>query len=170
MKMLLDIEEIPKVVLFCHHRSVMDALNEQLKDYGVVMVRGGIGPKRQQNAIDQFVENPAIRVFMGQLDAAGFGIDGLQGVCSRAVIAEPAWTPGTNEQAIDRLHRIGQHENVIATFLVVEGSLDEYVLASVLDKAQIIHSSLDRSLVGDITADLAAFDLRQLERSLEQIQ
>ncbi len=144
MKHLLDTVEIPKVVLFCHHRSVMDELYIELSKYNVVQVRGGMGALAKEESIKGFINNPKVRIFMGQLDAAGFGIDGLQSVATRVVFGEPAWTPGTNEQAVDRLHRIGQHENVIAEFLVVEGSLDEKILATVLEKTLVIHDSLDR--------------------------
>jgi len=144
MKYLLEIEELPKIVMFSHHKEVMDQLAHELSAYGIVQVRGGMGANAKQASVDAFVQNPRVRVFSGQLDAAGFGIDGLQDVCQRVVFAEPAWTPGTNEQAADRIHRIGQHGNVLAQFLIVEGSLDERVLAAVLNKAHTIHDSLDK--------------------------
>jgi SWI/SNF-related matrix-associated actin-dependent regulator 1 of chromatin subfamily A len=144
MRYLLDIEEIPKIVLFAHHRSVMDALAMILAKYGVVSVRGGVSQVAKQAAVDDFIGKPEIRIFLGQLDSAGFGIDGLQSVSSRVVFAEPSWTPGGNQQALDRCHRIGQHDNVLGQFLIAEGSLDERVLGTVLDKAHTIHDSLDR--------------------------
>jgi len=143
MRYLMDIEEVPKVVLFSHHRSVMDGLKEALARYGVVEWRGGMGEKARENSLAQFQSNPDIRIFSGQLDAAGFGIDGLQNVASLAVFAEPAWVPGANNQALDRLHRIGQMFPVLGQFLVVAGSLDERVLSAVLMKAQTIHDALD---------------------------
>lgn len=143
IKYLLDIVEVEKLVVFSHHRSVMDALRQALQSYGVVEVRGGISDRNRQDAISEFVNNPKIRVFSGQLEASGVGIDGLQKVCSHVVIVEPAWTSGSNEQAIDRLHRVGQHGNVIAQFIVVEGSLDERILALVIDKTHTVHEALD---------------------------
>lgn len=143
MKYLLDITEVPKIVLFSHHRTVMDILAEELKHYGIVSHRGGMTPKAKQASIDTFIENPRIRIFSCQLDTA-FGLDGLQKAASRLVFAEPAWTPGTNEQAVDRCHRIGQHDNVIAEFLITAGSFDELVLNAVLKKSKTIHRSLDQ--------------------------
>ncbi len=145
MKFLLDIMELPKVVLFAHHRTVMDRLEFELEKYGVVAVRGGMSMFAKDKSVQGFQHDPDKRIFLGQMDSAGFGIDGLQKVCSNVVFAEPAWTPGTNEQAVDRCHRIGQHDNVLAQFLVVEGSLDERVLAKMLGKYDTIHNSLDRT-------------------------
>lgn len=145
MRYLLDTVEVPKVVVFAHHRSVMDALAHGLAKYGVVQVRGGMSSINKDAAVQKFQHDPDTRIFLGQMDSAGFGIDGLQNVCDHVVFAEPAWVPGTNEQAVDRCHRIGQHSNVLAQFLVVEGSLDERILATVLKKNETIHDSLDRS-------------------------
>jgi len=140
---LLDVMEIEKLVVFAHHKEVMDMIQDALKDYGIVSVRGGMSINARQFAVDSFVKNPKVRVFQGQLDAAGFGIDGLQSVASHVVVAEPAWSPGTNAQALDRLHRHGQHDNVVAQFMLVEGSLSERILAVVLDKTHTIHETLD---------------------------
>jgi SWI/SNF-related matrix-associated actin-dependent regulator 1 of chromatin subfamily A len=145
MKYLLDVVEVPKVVLFAHHVDVMNQLTTELERFGVVAVRGGMSSGAKNNSILTFQNDPSKRIFLGQMDAAGFGIDGLQNVCSHVVFAEPAWVPGTNEQAVDRCHRIGQHGNVLAQFLVVEGSFDEKVLATVFEKNETIFNVLDRS-------------------------
>jgi len=143
IRFLLDIMGVAKVVLFSIHRSVMDALREGLAEYGVVEFRGGTSSLARKNAVTEFQRNPKVRIFSGQLDSSGIGIDGLQNVCSHAVVVEPAWTQGANEQAIGRLHRSGQHANVIAQFIVVEGSLDERILATVIDKTHTVHEALD---------------------------
>lgn len=144
MKYLLDIVEVPKVVLFAHHVEVMNQLTVELERFGVVAVRGGMSSRAKDNSVQSFQTDPKKRIFLGQLDAAGFGIDGLQNVCDHVVFAEPAWVPGTNEQAVDRCHRIGQHNNVLAQFLVVEGSLDEKILATVFEKNETIFNVLDK--------------------------
>lgn len=143
MEYLLDILEMPKVVLFLHHRSVMDAVGDGLAKYGVAQLRGGMSLEKKQAGVDRFMEDPDCKLWIGQTDAAGVGVDGLQRVCQHAVFGEPAWTPGANEQAVDRLHRKGQLGSVRAQFLIVEGSLDERVLAAVLEKTETIHQSLD---------------------------
>lgn len=144
LKYLLDVEEVPKVVVFSYHRSVMDGLRQALEQYGIVEHRGGMGDRAKENSRFAFMSNPKIRIFSGQIDSAGFGVDGLQNVASLAVFAEPAWVPGANDQAVDRIHRLGQAFPVLAQFLIVEGSLDERVLNAVLDKTHTIHAVLDK--------------------------
>jgi SNF2 family DNA or RNA helicase len=145
MRYMLDVVETPKVILFAHHRSVITSLAEALDDYGVCLHRGGMSTTAKDQSKIDFAEGQK-RIFLGQLDTME-GVDGLQHACSDVVFAEPAWTPGRNEQCVDRAHRKGQHGNVIAHFLLVEGSFNEKVLNVVLDKAHDIHESLDRRLV-----------------------
>jgi SWI/SNF-related matrix-associated actin-dependent regulator 1 of chromatin subfamily A len=146
MKYMLDIVEAPKVILYAHHKSVIAALAEGLDGkYGVVRHQGGMSPSAKDQSKEDFISGRP-RIFLGQLDTME-GVDGLQTVCRNVVFAEPAWTPGRNEQCVDRAHRIGQHDNVVAHFLLVEGSFNEKVLNVVLDKAGNIHEALDRRLV-----------------------
>lgn len=143
IRYLLDVVELPKLVIFSHHKSVMDYLWASLENYGIVEIRGGTGIRARDLIVQQFQADPNIRVFSGQMQASGEGIDGLQNVCTHAVFTEPSWVPKDNEQCADRLHRMGQHGNVIIQLMVVEGSIAERILATTIDKAHTIHESLD---------------------------
>jgi len=143
---MMDVVEHPKLIVFAHHRSVIAELMGQLDKYNPLLHQGGMSTRAKDAAVSDFMTNPGSRLFIGQLDTME-GVDGLQSVCGDVVFAEPAWTPGRNEQCVDRAHRIGQHDNVVAHFLLVEGSFNEKVLNVVLDKAGDIHAALDRRLV-----------------------
>jgi SWI/SNF-related matrix-associated actin-dependent regulator 1 of chromatin subfamily A len=143
---LLDTVEIKKVVVFAHHKTVMDYLAKELAAYGVVMVRGGMSSTAKDKSVVDFqrLEKTAPRIFLGQMIAAGEGIDGLQNVASHVVFAEPSWVPKDNEQCVDRCHRMGQHNNVTAQLMVAEGSLCERILGTTIEKSHIIYDTLDR--------------------------
>lgn len=145
VKMLLD-GGVEKLVLFAHHRSVMDELQKRLEQYGVCMIRGGMTPLAKQAAIDTFIRDPKKRIFEAQINVGGVGIDGLQQVASHTVLAEASWVPGENDQAIDRLHRHGQRGSVLAQFLVASGSISEMIFARTIEKNQTIHQTLDEDL------------------------
>lgn len=135
-----------KLVIFAYHKEVMTMLQEALKRYGIARIDGSVTANGRVKAIEAFVENPKIRIFLGQISATGTGVDGLQKVCSHAVFAEADWTPGVNAQATDRLHRHGQRGSVLAEFLVAPGSLDEKILGSAIRKLQVIDVVMDRHL------------------------
>lgn len=143
---MMDVVEHPKLIVFVHHRSVASELMDKLARYSPVIHQGGMSTLAKEQSKADFITNAGIRLFIGQLDTME-GVDGLQHICSDVVFAEPAWTPGRNEQCVDRTHRIGQHDNVVAHFLLVEGSFNEKVLNIVLDKAGDIHAALDRRLI-----------------------
>lgn len=147
VKYMMDVVEHPKIILYAHHKAVISALMMELANYNPVLHTGGMKTENKEESKRIFMEDTHARIFIGQLDTME-GVDGLQSVCSDVVFAEPAWTPGRNEQCVDRTHRIGQHDNVVAHFLLVEGSFNEKVLNVVLSKAGDIHTVIDKKVVG----------------------
>jgi SWI/SNF-related matrix-associated actin-dependent regulator of chromatin subfamily A-like protein 1 len=145
VQMVLDGGE-EKVVVFGHHIEVLDILEAKLRRYGVVRIDGRTGPSRKQALVDQFRQGQSCRVCLGNMLSMGTGTDGLQDVSCHAIFAEADWTPGVNQQGVDRLDRGGQLREVQADFLVAPGSLSETVLATALNKNKTTHKALDLRL------------------------
>ena len=137
IKNLMDEKE--KVVIFAHHRDIIDELRNKLSGYGVRVLQGSMTPDQKQKSIDDFVERGDIRIFIGQVQAAGQGVDGLQKVANTIVFVESSWVPGEIKQAVGRLKRIGQKEDkLFAQFLVAEGTIDASMIMSVVYKDKAI--------------------------------
>lgn len=134
-----------KVVVFAWHTQVLDILAKKLARYNPLRIDGSTPPTRKQAIIEQFKLRHH-RLIIGNLLSMGTGTDGLQEVCQRGVAAECDWTPGNNEQAIDRLDRMGQEGAVLFDFLVAKGSFSERVLGTSLRKKQDTHKALDRRM------------------------
>lgn len=134
-----------KLCIFAWHISVLDILEDALKDYGTVRIDGKKSAKQREKAVDDFQKKNNIRVFIGNIQAAGTGLDGLQKVCSRCYIAEPDWVPAQNEQAVSRLDRIGQDNPVSCDIFVAPGSVSEKILVKALEKMNVIHRVLDQN-------------------------
>lgn len=132
------LETIDKVVVFAHHREVLETLHKLLSEYSPVILYGGLNQTVKQRAIDDFVNNPDVRVTLNQIIAGGTGVDGLQGVCNHCVYAELDWSPGVMDQSTDRLRRIGQKDTVFVHYLAVPGSLDMQMKAVLQKKRDII--------------------------------
>jgi SNF2 family DNA or RNA helicase len=137
--MLVDGGE-EKVVLFCWHIEVANILEKLLAKRGVLRVSGVADKSR---AVQQFIKDPSKHIILGNTLTLGTGTDGLQEVCNHAILAEPDWVNGNNEQAFDRLDRGGQTRTVQGDIMVAPGSFAEKVLASALRKNQITHRALD---------------------------
>jgi SNF2 family DNA or RNA helicase len=127
---LLSEPETTKKVVFAYHRSVLDKLEQELAPFGVVRIDGATSPSQREERKRQFETIPARRVFLGQIEACGTGLDGLQYVANDAVIVEPEWKSDLNEQAPRRLARMGQSLPVLCRFLSLAGSLDDAIVRS----------------------------------------
>lgn len=143
--MLLDGGE-EKVVVFGWHIEVLNILQQRLAKHGVIRIDGSVAPGKKQLLVDIFCGDRSKRVLLGNLQSVGTGTDGLQTVASHAVFAECSWTPGENEQGIDRLDRGLQTQTVQADFLVAPNSIAEKILANALRKRQTTHKALDKRI------------------------
>lgn len=132
-----------KLAIFAWHIEVLDIFEHELAKYGTVRIDGRKSPNARQKAVDDFIENDNVRVFVGNIQSAGTGLDGLQKVCSRCYLAEPDWVPAQNEQAVSRLDRFGQENVVSAEIFVAPGSISEKILVRAIEKMNVIHHVLD---------------------------
>jgi SWI/SNF-related matrix-associated actin-dependent regulator 1 of chromatin subfamily A len=133
---------VQKIVVFAHHRDVIAQLVDGLSSYHPVKLFGGMGPQDRQDSIDAFQRDPCVRVFIGNIQAAGNGIT-LAPASSRCIFAELSWTPAEMTQCEDRLHRIGTKDSVHVQHLVLEGSLDAMMVKVLIKKQRILDAVLE---------------------------
>lgn len=114
-----------KLVIFAHHREVIDQLTEGLAKHNPVAIHGGTPQRQKELAVTRFQTEDRHRVFIGQTHAAGTSI--TLTAASDVLLLEPDWTPANNYQAISRCHRIGQNSGVIARFAYAHGTIDERI-------------------------------------------
>lgn len=138
------LEHKQKIVIFFYHIAVMDMLREKLKQYCPVCYWGELTAQSKERVKGNFINQKGVRIFLGQIGASGTGLDGLQAVCDTALFVEWDWTPGGNNQAIDRLNRMGQINPVFVYFFAVKGSWEEKMLSSVASKEMAI-----KTIMGD---------------------
>ena len=141
--MLIDGGE-EKLVVFAWHTEVLNILETKLAKHGVLRIDGSTSMAKRNHYIDIFQKEDQYQIIVGNLQAMGVGIDGLQTVSNHALIAEPDWVPGNNIQAFDRLDRGGQQRTVQGDIFVAPGSFAEKILASALRKMQVLHKTLDK--------------------------
>lgn len=117
-----------KFVIFSHFASSINWLKErlQLEEIGIVPYIGEMSTKERNASLEAFMNTP-VQVLAGTIGAMGQGIDGLQNVCHVAIFLDRDWSPALNEQAEDRLNRIGQKELVDIYVLECIGTVDKYV-------------------------------------------
>jgi SNF2 family DNA or RNA helicase len=132
----LERNEYDKVVIMAQHHDTLAVLEEGLARFRVVRVDGTVTPARRGKRTDEFRDDFGARVFLGQQNATGTGLDGLQ-VASEIVMVEPPWSPNDVEQAVKRVHRVGSGRPVRARLMAVPGTQDERRLEALARKVRM---------------------------------
>ncbi|MCP4648754.1 MAG: DEAD/DEAH box helicase [PVC group bacterium] len=141
------LETDQKIVLFAVHHKTIDFIMEKYGDIAVKL-DGRDTPKRKQKAVDSFQENPEIKIFVGNIKAAGVGI--TLTAASTVAFLEVDWVPALHIQAEDRCQRIGQtadHVNIY--YLVSENTIEEDMLKIIDEKNKVITAIIDGKDVKD---------------------
>ena len=130
-----------KLVVAGHHREALSIVADQLQSYGAMLYMGGVGLLKRQEMVDKFQQDPAARVMVLGIMAGGVGI--TLTASSHVIMSESTWNTATNTQAVDRLDRMGQTEQVKIDWLVFKGSLDAMVLKKCLSKDKVVDAIID---------------------------
>lgn len=130
-----------KIVVFAHHRDVLDHIAQSFAPGVLVSLSGDTPPAARQAAIDAFQNNPGVKIFLGQIQAAGTGI--TLTAASEVLFAESSWVPSENTQAAARIHRIGQKNACLVRFATLAGSLDERIQMVAARKAREVAELFD---------------------------
>ena len=142
IRMLMD-GGLDKLFVACFHRDVMDVLADKLASYGVNQIRGGQTSLQRDRQKYGFIQDPSRQILLGQFEASGQALDGLQAVCSQGLFAEPSWVHKDNVQIAGRLIRNGQRSGTLWQYCVAPGSLTEKILGKSIIKGQIADEFLD---------------------------
>ena len=152
------IEDGRRVLLFSQFTSMLALIDERLEELGItrVTLTGDTPVAARQELVDRF-QNGEVPVFLISLKAGGTGLNLT--TADTVVLYDPWWNPAVEDQAIDRVHRIGQDKPVFVYRLVAQGTVEERMLDLQARKralADALYGDEER-VAGELTeADLAA--------------
>lgn len=112
------------ITVFTWHQAMTEYLSANLPKCATIY---GKTPKKRIDTIMNRVLRGQVPYLILQLSSGGTGLDGIQHISKRMVLAEPDWVPGNIAQMIGRLHRWGQKMEVYLTILCARNTIDEYV-------------------------------------------
>lgn len=81
---------------------------------------------QRERSVTAFKEDPNVTVFLISMKAGGVGLNLV--AASHVFLLDCWWNPSTEDQAIDRVHRLGQTRPVHVTRFVVKGTIEERIL------------------------------------------
>lgn len=135
-----------KVLVFGHHREVLNLIEEGCKKHGlrVRQINGDTpkdeSPEGRQGLVDAYQRGELDVMVLGY-KPGGVGLTLTK--ASVVVMAEPDYVPGNMTQAEDRAHRIGLDHPILVEHDVLEGSLDEFMARILIEKQDTILRALD---------------------------
>jgi SWI/SNF-related matrix-associated actin-dependent regulator 1 of chromatin subfamily A len=133
------IEQDKKVIIFC---NFTDSLNKICEHFGKIAVKldGSMSKGERQLSVDQFQENEKVKVFVGNIKAAGVG---LTLTAAEAVIMNDlSFLPSDHSQAEDRAYRFGQKNNVLVYYPIFENTIEGIIYDILANKKQVISTIL----------------------------
>ena len=134
------LESGEKLVVFATHKETIDLLMREFSECAV-KIDGSVSSEKRQAAVDSFQNDPATRLFIGNIQAAGIGIT-LTAAADVAFIELP-WSPALVEQSEDRLHRISQKNAVNVYYILGANTIDQSIGAMLIDKKKVINGIMD---------------------------
>lgn len=136
-----DLENgLDKVVVFAWHRDVIEILRAGLSRFGVVGIDGATPANTRQGEVERFQHDPATRVFVGQIQAAGEAI--TLTAANQCFFVEASFVPKDMGQAVRRIRRRGQTRPCLCRVAALEGSIDEALMRIVTRKVATIATVL----------------------------
>ena len=148
------IEQGKKVIIFT---NFTDTLNRIKAHFGksAVALDGKMSKPQRQNSVDEFQENDKVKVFVGNLKAAGVGI--TLTAAEAVIMNDLSFVPSDHAQAEDRAYRYGQKSNVSVFYPIFENTIEgaiydilskkknifETVMGDNMDKGTIIEEILN---------------------------
>jgi SWI/SNF-related matrix-associated actin-dependent regulator 1 of chromatin subfamily A len=129
------IEQDKKVIIFC---NFTDSLNKIIEHFGksAVKLDGSMSKPERQRSVDEFQDNPKVKVFVGNIKAAGVGITLTS--AEAVIMNDLSFLPSDHAQAEDRAYRYGQKNNVLVYYPIFENTIEGVIYDILNNKKQVI--------------------------------
>ena len=123
---ILDMDE--KVIIFTQYvemgKLIQKLISKKFKTE-VLFLHGSQTLKEKTEIIDTFQENPDYKIFVATLKTGGTGLNLT--AASNVIHYDLWWNPAVENQATDRVHRIGQKKDVMVYRFITKGTLEEAI-------------------------------------------
>jgi SNF2 family DNA or RNA helicase len=142
------VEEGRRVLVFSQFTELLALVREQLDAMGLphLLLTGDTPPAERGALVRRFQSRTEEAVLLLSLKAGGVGLNLT--AADTVIHLDPWWNPAVERQATDRVHRIGQDQPVFVYKLVVEGSIEERMLALQARKAALAEGVLGHDEAG----------------------
>ena len=144
-----------KAIVFSQFTSMLDLCQFRLEQTGVscVKLEGSMSLEQRDRVLDRFTRDPDVRVLLMSLKAGGVALNLT--CASHVFLMDLWWNPAVEQQAQDRIHRMGQYKPVRVTRIVIGGTVEERIL-KLQEKKQLVFDGTvgrDNDALGRLTPE-----------------
>lgn len=127
-----------KTIVFSQWTSFLDLLQPQLALNGLKFTRidGSMSATQRDAALEALDDDDATTVMLASLAVCSVGLNLV--AANRVIMADSWWAPAIEDQAVDRVHRLGQKRETTVFRLIVEDSVEERVLGIQEEKRKLM--------------------------------
>lgn len=124
-----------KVVVFFNYIAGIELVGEQLDNYGIDFVSMTGSTRDRRVLVERFQTDPRCKVFLMTLKTGGVGLNLT--AADTVFVFEPWWNKAAEEQAVNRLHRMGQTSKVLSYSLITRDSIEEKICLLQQQKSEL---------------------------------
>lgn len=158
-----------KLVVFSQYLDMLNIIEAHLTEnkIGFAGIRGSTQDRKAQ--LDKFKNDPKCEVFVASLQAAGVGVDLVS--ASVVIHYDRWWNPAKENQATDRVHRIGQKRGVQVFKMVTKGTIEEHIHQLILKKMTLMEGVIgfdEQDQIKGLSREELVELMRQLSTDVER--
>ena len=127
-----------KSVVFSQWTSFLNLIEPHLHRHGIGFARidGKMTSINRDNSILRFSTDPTCTVLLASLSVCSVGLNLV--AANQAILADSWWAPAIEDQAVDRVYRLGQKRETTVWRLIMEDSIEDRVLAVQENKRKLM--------------------------------
>lgn len=151
-----------KSVIFSGWTNYLDLIEYALDEHDIKHIRldGTMSVKQRTKVLDDFRDVDEITVILVSIKAGGQGLNLTS--ANKVYMMEPQFNPGVEQQAVDRVHRMGQKRDVEIKHFIMEESIEEKIRKMQERKQELAKLAMEKKLSKGEAAKKRVEELREL--------
>lgn len=133
------VDEERKVLVYSQFTSMLNLISKEIRSHPFVYLDGSTS--NREKVVTQFQEDSSVKIFLISLKAGGIGLNLT--AADYVFLYDPWWNEAAENQAIDRVHRIGRKDTVFAKRYIALDSIEEKMMTLKAHKRKSIGEVFD---------------------------